>query len=327
MKPPLRWSAAAGITLALIATGPVNANPAPTTTDPDSIASSVALTTSNQVVASDETINEVIEYWTPERMNNAVPLEVEWAPTATRQAPQPDGPPTIVSSPVPPSTTRNRNNAINTRSIAVGLLFFVKNGQDLWCSASTVNSDKRRLISTAGKCLHPGGDKDAPWHSNVVFVPAHHIGDEPYGKWPIVRKHSFVGWTHSGIFAYDVGFAETATVNGSTVVDKVGAHGLATNWPVEKTTYIGYQYWGGNWQQRTCETELPILDEGLISFGCPIVTIAPGGPYLLNFDAGSNWGYITGVARSQDTSFNLKGVYFDTKVRELRDAAEDASDG
>ncbi|NYT93570.1 serine protease [Salinispora sp. H7-4] len=331
MKPPLRWSAAAGITLALIATGPVNANPAPTTTDPDSIASSVALTKSNRMVASDETINEVIEYWTPERMNNAVPLEVEGAPTATRQAPQPDGPPTIVSSPVPPSTTHNRNNAINTRSIAVGILYFVSHGEDSWCSASTVSSAKGRLISTAGHCLHPGGDKNAPWHSNVVFVPAFDSGKEPYGKWAIVHKWSFRGWTENGKYTHNIGFAETAAAgDGTTVVDRVGAHGLYVNAPVQKTTLVGYN--GGLWgdddpNQYTCEDGSPIHSVGTIAIACAAVMISAGGPYLINFDAGSTWGWLTGVARSTNLTGTAYGTYFDTKVRGLYDDAEEASDG
>ncbi|WP_162561357.1 trypsin-like serine peptidase [Salinispora vitiensis] len=323
MKPPLRWSAAAGITLALIATAPVNANPAPTTTDPDSIASSVALTNSNRMVASDETINEVIEYWTPERMNNATPLEVEWAPTATRQAPQPDGPPTIVSSPVPPSTTHNRNNAINTRSTAVGKLFFVHSGIDRWCSASTITSPKGRLIFTTGSCLHSGPTGE--WHSNIVFVPAYDNGKEPHGKWPIVHKHSFKGWTVNGKAEWNVGFAETATINGKTVKSQVGAHGFVYNWSVERTTRISYPYNNGQ-EQVTCEDNHPDIHSDpdgnieMIEVECDS-RAQGGGPFLHNLDAGSNLGYIIGVAQSD------WGPYFDADVKGLYDAAEKASDG
>lgn len=327
MKPPLRWSAAAGITLALIATGPVNANPAPTTTDPDSIASSVALTKSNRMVASDKTINEVTEYWTPERMNNATPLEVEWAPTATRQAPQPDGPPTIVSSPVPPSTTHNRNNTINTPSKTVGKLFFVQSGVDSWCSASTVGSAKGRLISTAGHCLHSGPTGD--WYSNVVYVPGYDNGKAPYGEWPIVRVWSFKGWTKYGKMEYDVGFAEAATVNGSTIVNYVGAHGLATNMPVQrKTTHIGYPY-NNDQEQVTCEDDRPDWhndpDGNVAVIGIECDSAGEGGePLLINFNA--PYGHITGVA-SYGPNGIVWGPYFDTAVRGLFIDAEKASDG
>ena len=62
----------------------------------------------------------------------------------------------------------------------VGVLFFHIPGQgDFFCSAAVI---RRRLIATAGQCVHAG--KASPgFFEDFVFVPAYRDGLAPYGIW------------------------------------------------------------------------------------------------------------------------------------------------
>ncbi|HEX9172237.1 MAG TPA: hypothetical protein VF861_06220 [Telluria sp.] len=62
----------------------------------------------------------------------------------------------------------------------VGKLFFSIDGQPYVCSASIIN---RRVIATAGHCVHSGRGGIAGFFSNWVFVPAYRDGTAPYLRW------------------------------------------------------------------------------------------------------------------------------------------------
>jgi len=58
-----------------------------------------------------------------------------------------------------------------------GKVFFrnATDGKLYVCSASAVNSHSRRLIATAGHCVHDG--KDGTWHENWFFYPNYYYGE------------------------------------------------------------------------------------------------------------------------------------------------------
>lgn len=62
----------------------------------------------------------------------------------------------------------------------IGALFFSVDGQAYICSASLIN---RRVISTAGHCVHSGAGGTAGFYSNWVFVPAFRDGTAPFLRW------------------------------------------------------------------------------------------------------------------------------------------------
>jgi V8-like Glu-specific endopeptidase len=63
---------------------------------------------------------------------------------------------------------------------AVGKLFFSINGAPYVCSASVIN---RRVVLTAGHCVHSGNGLSTGWYSNWNFVPAYRNGAAPFGSW------------------------------------------------------------------------------------------------------------------------------------------------
>lgn len=62
----------------------------------------------------------------------------------------------------------------------VGKLFFSIDGQPYLCSASIIN---RRVIATAGHCVHSGRGGISGFFSNWVFVPAYRDGTAPFLRW------------------------------------------------------------------------------------------------------------------------------------------------
>jgi V8-like Glu-specific endopeptidase len=62
----------------------------------------------------------------------------------------------------------------------VGILFFSINNQPYLCSASLIN---RRVIATAGHCVHSGSGGTAGFYSDWVFIPAYRDGTAPFLRW------------------------------------------------------------------------------------------------------------------------------------------------
>ena len=215
----------------------------------------------------------VLAYWTPERMAAAKPLdapgdaalvkrmaqdlaagaapgtttgEAAGLPSAPVGAADQGG--TIVTHPVEPEGTGGAStNAINRWPISTGKLFIGGYGSGSYCSASALNTKSKRVVITAGHCVHSG--RGGSWHSNLVFVPKFNGEAEnksPYGRFQARTLHTFKTWIQKGGtnqgWSRDVGMITTfANGQGQRVVSAVGGNGLKTDeyyaWP---TTTFGY---------------------------------------------------------------------------------------
>lgn len=175
------------------------------------------------------------EYWTKERMENAIPMDKHFdmgteskssnaiseqsndAPYDTEPAaPKFYNALDLVQNEIVPSTT--------------GKLFFFnpKDGNNYVCSASAVNNPMKNLVSTAGHCMHEGNGGD--FYTNIVFVPAYFEGNAPYGSWDVNWKVTFTGWTDNGNYDYDQAFLTVFPNDGRNLVDVVGGNGLSFNY-------------------------------------------------------------------------------------------------
>jgi hypothetical protein len=115
---------------------------------------------------------------------------------------------------------------------AEGKVFFhdPRDGKDYQCSDGTVNSGKRRLIWTAGHCVHTGPVADAGWMTNWIFIPGYDSGAKPAGTFPYYRLCAKSGWVNKGNHDYDDGIAITwNNAAGRRVVDAVGGNGFIIN--------------------------------------------------------------------------------------------------
>lgn len=212
--------------------------------------------------ASAEDPDEILDYWTPEREAEAIPLDIvrEGDPPETEGGPQagpsdtpdaegpagssdgavtPEGraagsasadelgePGIAAATPNEPNWLRYTGNTKKLPFRHVGVLFFVdpKSGNDYTCSAAVVSSPNKSTVWTAGHCVHNG--KDA-WMTKVKFVPGYQGGKKPYGEWPVKMQpgpmlYSTGGWTTTADFDVDFGAVVVAPRGGKRLEDVVG---------------------------------------------------------------------------------------------------------
>ena len=226
-------------------------------------------------------------YWTPERMQSAVPypMGIDGEPTDPDPAAleeeadampgsstsSRDGRPSVLleqeedvpdssglqpaSSSYPfPHTTYWVSTVVYLRFpyVTVGKVFFTKRtGGNFVCSGSSVGG---RLVLTAGHCVSDGAGR---FHINWSFVPAFLNGSRPRSTWTAFKLWTFANWHNRGQFCRDVGFAITNNVSGQKLSQRVGFLGFSWNQNRVKQHWDEFGYpatapWNG---QRMVQTE------------------------------------------------------------------------
>jgi V8-like Glu-specific endopeptidase len=273
----LTLSAAA--VLALASAGGASAAPAPS----DGKATpSVASVTVDARGAAD--------YWTPERMQGAVPgdtlaakafergnrssvLSVEKGKPSTTKGTK--GKPTIAKSENPVSH--------------IGKVFFTIGTTNYVCSGNAVASDNGSTVATAGHCVNESG----AYVTNFVFVPEYENGNAPYGKWAAKALYAPTQWVSNGDMTYDTGFAVVnPDSDGALLTDVVGGSGTAFN-QAYGLTYKAYGYpqaspFNGTslWSctgKATKDTNNPQF--GTQGIPCDMTGGSSGGPWFIQTDS------------------------------------------
>ncbi|WP_327584702.1 trypsin-like serine protease [Nonomuraea sp. NBC_00507] len=211
----------------------------------------------------------VLAYWTPQRMAQALPIDLLGLVTDGRRLLRglPGGAaltrttrhligapafPRAVASKLPmPShqlghqvdrqlsrqpAARPEANTIGARWITggavtrtTGRVFMTVGGADFVCSASTVTSANRDVVVTAGHCVKDGVGQ---WAANWTFVPGYGAGGEhPYGRYAARRMFVAERWSRAADDNYDVAMVALATSGGTHVADAVGTQEIAFNAP------------------------------------------------------------------------------------------------
>jgi V8-like Glu-specific endopeptidase len=182
----------------------------------------------------------VRDYWTAERMRDAIPLD----PAATGSE---------------AASKRGGGNAKRVRHVTRfparthGKVFLTLGGVDYVCSGTAVDSPSKRLVWTAGHCMCDPTASGCTFATNWEFVPAYKDGDAPFGEWPAVAKAAASQWRGSGSIGcgllftcgdvkFDFGAARVATNGrGRKLQQVVGARDIAFNLS-RSQTYRGYGY-------------------------------------------------------------------------------------
>jgi V8-like Glu-specific endopeptidase len=291
--------------------------------------SSIARTSDGKVL----TAAAVSDYWTPERIASAIPApEPAKTGSSTRTPKGPSGSidgvaPSVRSTPEKAGTT-DVGIQLNEAQ-TVGKVYFTDpaNGLNYVCSAATVNSGKKRLVTTAGHCVHGGAG--GQWMTNWTFVPRYREGSRPFGTWYAYQLTSRTAWINSSNSDEDMGIVIMNSLNGQNIVNVVGGNGLRWNWGYSvSVTILGYpagppftgelQYfcqgttWNGHAQQ--------------VRAWCNMTGGSSGGPWLQEYNDSTGLGYTNSVVshRHSDPS-QMDGPYFDNDIKSLYDFAESLS--
>lgn len=280
------------------------------------------------------------KYWTPERMAKAIPVDVPSGsigrPNKAEIETKGSRPQERDKSVMKPTAPKNRREARKTEKSAVtnfsetnGKIFFrdAKDGVDYVCSGSAISSESRRLVSTAGHCVHggPGGT----WHQNWVFIPGYHNGAKPYGMFSARTFRTFNEWIQNGQsfrgFNSDVAFVTTYANSYGRVVDAVGGHGLWIGGSLDfDVSLFGYPMNLNNGEiMWACWGRSGVMAEKGYWFpaisGCNFGGGASGGPWLYQYNNTTGLGYLRTLSSfgPRESPDFIAGPYFDSRVETL----------
>jgi V8-like Glu-specific endopeptidase len=222
----LSFSAAA--VLALTTAGGASAAPAsPTASDDKLLPSIVRLAGAGP---------EAADYWTSERMQNAVPGDV-LAGKALEKGNRSN--PAVVEKGKNTKVKASKTKAAKLGTVShVGKVFFTMGGSNYVCSGNAVSSENRSTVATAGHCVLGGPGQEA---TNFSFVPAYENGLAPYGQWTAKDLYTTRQWSSSGDLTYDTAFAVMNPLDGKLLTDEVGGSGVAFN-EDHGLTYTAFGY-------------------------------------------------------------------------------------
>ncbi len=259
---------------------------------------------------------EVLDYWTTERMRAAQPLNSP----ATAQS---DNPPTRHTTEEPSTGEAWDSGGAVTHT--TGKVFLTIDGNDLTCTATVVSSENRDTVVTAGHCLKDG---TRSWADNWTFVPGYDEGEEPYGRY--VAREMFVPpeWSDQADDSFDLGMAVLHTTDGKHVQDRTGAQRIAFGGNSEQQTYaFGYPTTGAfdGRALNFCAGRPEADDRGTTSSGmtCAMTEGSSGGPWMTDFDPNTGKGTVTSVIsfKYADDATTQYGVRLGDEASRLYDQA------
>jgi hypothetical protein len=262
---------------------------------------------------SSPTPRQVEEFWTPQRMAAARPLEM----TVDRS-----GRPDVHRGPLP-RAARASYSVVATPEVAPtawnGRLFVVQDGQEGSCSATAIDSPSRSLVLTAGHCVNTGPEHGRPgtWSSYLEFVPGFNLGAAPYGAFVLSgTPRSLPGWTREGNPDFDLGaFLVAPNAEGVGLEDALGGGARIVTDLGHKQRFESFGYPGGTERMRGCVSGYAGQDPATITLpGPPTVGIhcrwapgASGGGWLI--EGGQAIDGITTYLRTDEKALSF-GPYF-----------------
>ena len=181
---------------------------------------------------------EIAAYWTPERMEAAIPVG-GWSR----------------GSEAAPSARARGSLHSRVRKVkrfpkrTHGKVFFSIGATDYVCSGTVVDAPNRSLVWTAGHCVYEPGLVGGSFATNWEFVPAYRGGHAPFGEWPAVALQTTPQFKDSGTIGglgfdptFDLGAATVArSPRGRPIQRVVGARGIAFNRPARQQYHaFGY---------------------------------------------------------------------------------------
>ncbi|MGH2715059.1 MAG: trypsin-like serine peptidase [Thermoleophilaceae bacterium] len=217
----------------------------------------------------------VVDYWTVERMEKAVPVDRARGNGFGRGKP----------AAIPFESYEYPGSYTVYPATTHGKVFFTLRGTNYVCSGTALNSSNRSVVWTAGHCLNEGPGAFA---TNWAFVPAYRDGSRPFGTWTARTLMTTSAWGNQGDISYDLGAAVVSTSGGTALTDAVGGRNVAFNYDRNQFyTSFGYPaappFTGGRlW---LCESQLgasdPTTSPQTMGIGCDMTGGSSGGGWIV----------------------------------------------
>jgi V8-like Glu-specific endopeptidase len=264
-----------------------------------------------------------IDYWTPSRMQNALPAV---APEPARRSPrnglsdEVSSNPRLISSngvesvgPTSGTTPTSYEYPFPFTGYpvetplytlapykAIGKIFFRQGSFNYVCSGASVVGGSLNVVFTAGHCVHSGaGNIDANFSRNVVFVPAYRNGARPFGTFAAGTLWTTSPWATSADLTYDMGaFNVGRNSAGKTLRSAVGKLGFAYNSGTRDLHWNSFGYpaappfTGGTLNvcqasHATDDLSLPGIGPDTLAIGCDMTGGSSGGPWVIRVKSGN----------------------------------------
>ncbi|MGH2956500.1 MAG: trypsin-like serine peptidase [Solirubrobacterales bacterium] len=181
----------------------------------------------------------VLDYWTPERMRGATPLEgpVSEEGIADRGA-------RPAAAPTDQETFPGADTLYPQR--LHGKLFLRIGGVNASCSATLVTAFGQAVILTAGHCLANPGPQigQVTYSTNLVFVPGYRSGVAPFGVFPATKAITPGPWAFEGDISLDVGAASLGPNPSGVPATALGSRGVTFNRPPNKYRRLSFEVYG-----------------------------------------------------------------------------------
>jgi hypothetical protein len=176
--------------------------------------------------AAKQSPEAVREYWTAERMRNAIPVYHDRAAKENRAKPG-----SGTSSWTSFEADLAGGQYTDKRH---GKVFFSDGGSNYVCSGTALADGSRSVVWTAGHCtVEGGGGTDAPY-DNWMFAPAYRDGVRPLGSFS--ADVFFVHSTWDVDLNYGRDFAAVRVVGDLDTVTRVPGFALATGYATSTAT-------------------------------------------------------------------------------------------
>jgi hypothetical protein len=272
----------------------------------------------------------IAAYWTPARKAAAKPVPLDTGAVPACGSRQPQGTPRNIADPTRPVSAAFHPDMAFTNTD--GKVFFHDpvDGKDYVCSGGAINSGKRRLVLTAGHCVHRGGG--GQWMQNWTFDPGYQFGVGTPGSFPAYQLWAQTSWINNDDHHFDYAFAITQNgSHGGKLVDTVGGNGLTVNPGRPFITFIGYPDNVSNTeQQANCPGQLSrrSIFNSDQQLNCNLGGGSSGGPWLQNYSDANGLGWAvsnTSYGIDPDPQGPVFGPYYDDDTTNLYNTAENAS--
>lgn len=172
----------------------------------------------------------------------------------------------------------------------VGKLFFTIGSDNYVCSASVI---AKRLVVTAGHCVHSGSGETAGFYTNFLFIPAFRDGTAPYTRWTAAYVNTTSTWMTGGGVVPNAGDFALLEMNDNTISGEVRTIGSVTGYlgfTTNKATPNHLHLLGYPCNFDKCAKMHQVTSQNgesvspnNVSYGSDMKGGSSGGPWIQNF--------------------------------------------